>query len=165
MPPGFHLTTTTTGVTLFPAVTRIEGRRAAEARVILFPGKGDGAYGLGVTDLTDRSQWMGMLIRRDGSAVLAKVAGGRELVEGDWKVHEAIVRPDSTGYATNVLRVDVGPDEVVFLANGKRIGAMPRTVLPRQAEVGFRMGPALNMHVTIFDLITPMAPVPVKKTP
>jgi hypothetical protein len=165
MAPGFHLTTSASGATLFPTGMVIEGRRAAEARVILFPGSGSGAYGLGVTDLADRSQWMGILIRRDGSAVLAKVAGGRELIEGDWKVHEAIVRPDSTGYATNVLRVDVGPDEVVFLANGKRIGAMPRTILPRQAEVGFRMGPALNMHITTFDLITPLAPVPPKRTP
>jgi hypothetical protein len=165
MPPGFHLTTTTTGVTLFPAATKIEGRRAAEARVILFPGKGEGDYGLGVTDLADRSQWMGVLVRRDGSVAFAKVAAGRELIEGAWQVHEAIVKPDSTGYATNVLRVEVGTDEVAFLANGKRIGGVPRSVVPRSSEVAFRMGAPLNMHITIFDLITPMAPVPVKRTP
>ena len=100
-----------------------------------------------------------------GPAVLAKVAGGRELIEGTWQRQEAVVRPNTTGYATNVLRVEVGPDEVVFLANGKRLGAMPRSVLPRQGEVAFRMGASLNMHITIFDLITPMAPVPVRKTP
>jgi hypothetical protein len=165
MAPGFHLTTTGSGVTLFPAATRIEGRRAAEVRVILFPGTGEGAYGLGVSNVNARGEWVGMLIRRDGSVALAKVQAGRELLEGVWQKHPAIVTPDSTGYATNVLRVDVGPDEVVFLANGKRIGAMPRSVVPAPGEVAFRMGEALNMHITIFDLITPMAPVPPKRTP
>jgi hypothetical protein len=165
MAPGFHLTTTASGATLFPMGVAIEGRRAAEARVILFPGTGEGAYGLGVTNLGNPREWMGMLIRRDGRIVLAKVEAGREIIEGTWTSHEAIVRPDSTGYATNVLRMEVGTDEVIFLANGKRIGAMPRTLMPARSGVAFRMGPALNMHVTTFDLITPMAPVPVKRAP
>lgn len=121
MAPGFHLTTTTTGATLFPTGVTIEGRRAAE-----------------------------------------------ELL-GAWQAAEAVVRPDSNGYSTNVLRMDVGSDEVVFSANGKRIGTMPRSLLPARAGIAFRMGAALKMHVTTFDLITPMAPVPVpvpvKRTP
>jgi hypothetical protein len=165
MAPGFHLTTTSSGTTLFPTGLAIEGRRAAEAKVILFPGKGDGAYGLGVTNLDATQQWVGMLVRRDGSVALARVQRGGEELIGPWQAAEAIMRPDSNGYATNVLRMQVGADEVVFLANGKPILSMPRSVLPARSGVAFRMGPALNMHVTTFDLITPMAPVPAKKTP
>ncbi|HQW66094.1 MAG TPA: hypothetical protein PLJ23_03585 [Gemmatimonadales bacterium] len=165
MAPGFHLTTSASGATLFPTGMVIEGRRAAEARVILFPGSGSGAYGLGVTNLDAPQQWVGMLVRRDGSVAVARVQRGGEELIGAWQPAEAVVRPDSTGYATNVLRMQVGADDVVFLANGKPIGSMPRSLLPARSGVAFRMGPALNMHVTTFDLITPMAPVPAKRTP
>lgn len=165
MAPGFHLTTTTAGATLFPTGTPIEGRRGAEARVILFPGKGEGAYGLGVTNLDATQQWVGLLVRRDGTVAVARVQRGGEELIGTWQAAEAVARPDSNGYATNVLRMDVGTEDVVFLANGKRIGTMPRSLLPARSGIAFRMGAALNMHVTTFDLIAPMAPVPAKKTP
>jgi len=165
MAPGFHLTTSSSGATLFPTGLVIEGRRAAEARVILFPGSGSGAYGLGVTNLDAPQQWVGMLVRRDGSVAVARVQRGGEELIGAWQAAEAVVRPDSTGYATNVLRMDIGSEEVLFSANGKRIGTMPRSLLPTRSGIAFRMGPALNMHVTTFDLITPMAPVPAKRTP
>lgn len=166
MAPGFHLTTTSSGTTLFPTGHPIDGRRGAEAKVILFPGSGSGAYGLGVTSLDAPQQWVGMLVRRDGSVALARVDAGRETPMTGWKSAEPVARPDSSGYSTNLLRIAIGTDEVVFLANGKSIGSMPRSALPARGAIAFRMGAALNMHVTTFDLITPMAPVPAaKKTP
>ena len=165
MAPGFHLTTTTSGANLFPTDQRIVGRRGAEAKVILFPGTGGSAYGLGVIDLDAPDSWVGVLVRRNGSVAVARVQRGMEQ-PGSWAPAEAVVKPDSNGYATNLLRIAIGTDEVVFLANGKSIGSMPRSSLPNRPAIAFRMGPALNMHVTTFDMITPMAPVPaVKKTP
>lgn len=165
MAPGFHLTTTAAGTTLFPTGQRIVGRRGAETTVILFPGSGMGAYGLGVTDLDSPELWMGLLVRRDGSVAVTRVRrGAEELVA--WQAAEAVAKPDSNGYSTNLLRIALGTDEVVFLANGKRVGSMPRSSLPARPAIAFRMGAGLNMHVTTFDLITPMAPVPAaKKTP
>lgn len=165
MAPGFHLTTTASGATLFPTGMVIDGRRSAEAKVILFPGTGEGAYGIGVTNLDATQQWVGLLVRRDGSVAVAQVQRGGEELIGAWQRVEPVMRPDSNGYATNVLRMEVGSEEVVFLANGKRIGAMPRSLLPARSGVAFRMGAGLNMHVTTFDLITPMAPVPAKRAP
>ena len=166
MAPGFHLTTTTAGTTLFPTGHVVEGRRGAEAKVILFPGTGTGAYGLGVVNLDAPQQWVGMLVHRDGSVAVARVERGRETPVAAWQPAEGVARPDSNGYSTNLLRIAIGTEEVVFLANGKSIGSMPRSLLPARPAIAFRMGPGLNMHVTSFDLITPMAPVPVaKKTP
>lgn len=165
MAPGFHLTTTAAGATLYPSDQRIVGRRGAEAKVILFPGTGGGAYGLGVTDLDAPGEWVGALVRRDGSVAVARVQRGMEQ-PASWNPAEAVARPDSNGYSTNLLRIAIGTDEVVFLANGKPIGSMPRSSLPARPAIAFRMGPGLNMHVTSFDMITPMAPVPAaKKTP
>ncbi len=165
MAPGFHLTTTAAGATLYPSDQRIVGRRGAEAKVILFPGTGGGAYGLGVTNLDAPGEWVGALVRRDGSVAVARVQRGMEQ-PASWNPAEAVARPDSNGYSTNLLRIAIGTDEVVFLANGKPIGSMPRSSLPARPAIAFRMGPGLNMHVTSFDMITPMAPVPAaKKTP
>ena len=165
MAPGFHLTTTTSGATLFPTDQRIVGRRGAEAKVILFPGTGSGTYGLGVTDLDAPDSWVGVLVRRDGSVGVGRVQRGAQQPVS-WQPAEAVAKPDSNGYSTNLLRIAIGTDEVVFLANGKSIGSMPRSSLPNRPAIAFRMGPALNMHVTTFDMITPMAPVPAaKKTP
>lgn len=165
MAPGFHLTTTSAGTILFPSGQRIVGRRGAEAKVILFPGTGSGAYGLGVTDLDAPDSWVGALVRRDGSVAVGRVQRGLEAPVA-WQPTDAVAKPDSTGYATNLLRIAIGTDEVVFLANGKPIGSLPRASLPARPAIAFRMGPGLNMHVTTFDLITPMAPVPpTKKSP
>ncbi len=165
MPPGFHLTTTAAGVTLTPADSRIAGRRAAEARVILFPGTGSGAYGLGIADLDAPGSWTGLLVRRDGTVALATLADGRETLQSPWQGGEGVVTPDSTGYATNVFRIEIGGGAITWLANGKRLMVVERPTLPRVAEVAFRMGAGLNMHITIFDLITPLAPVPARRTP
>lgn len=165
MAPGFHLTTTAAGATLYPSDQRIVGRRGAEAKVILFPGTGGGAYGLGVTNLDAPGEWVGALVRRDGSVAVTRVQRGMEQPV-PWTPAEAVAKPDSNGYSTNLLRIAIGTDEVVFLANGKSIGSMPRASLPARPAIAFRMGPGLNMHVTSFDMITPMAPVPAaKKTP
>ncbi|MBL0180403.1 MAG: hypothetical protein IPP98_15000 [Gemmatimonadetes bacterium] len=163
MAPGFHLTTTTSGATLYPTGHVVEGRRGAEAKVILFPGTGSGAYGLGVTSLDAPGEWVGVLVRRDGSVAVARVERGRETPVAAWQPAPAVARPDSNGYSTNLLRIAIGTDEVSFLVNGKVIGSMPRTSLPNRPAIAFRMGPALNMHVTTFDMITPMAPVPAAK--
>ncbi len=157
MPPGFHLTTTTTGVTLFPTGSTMTGRRAAEVKVILFPGKETSEYGLVIVNIDDPTEWMGVLVTRDG-AILTSARPGRTGLRGTEHGPEGVAVPDSSGYATNILRVEVGVDSATFLANGKRIGVIPRAALPKRAEVGFRMGMGLNMHVTIFDLITPLAP-------
>jgi hypothetical protein len=158
MPPGFHLTTTTTGVTLFPSGSTMAGRRVAETKVILFPGAESGPYGLVVLDPEYPQAWQGVLVERNGAVRQTTSIRGRVLTVGSYSRHEAMVIPDSSGFATNILRVEIDADSALFLANGKRIGAIPRGELPANAEVGFRLGERLNMHITTFDLITPLAP-------
>lgn len=158
MPPGFHLTTTTTGVTLFPSGSVIGQRRAAEAKAILFPGTAGGPYGLVIVNLDNPKEWQGILLQRAGGVGHTVARSDQTLTMGSFAARAGVVVPDSTGFATNVLRVEIGSDSARFLANGVGIGAIARADLPKRAEVGFRMGEGLNMHVTIFDLITPLAP-------
>jgi len=156
MPPGFHLTSGAAGATFVPDGSRILGRRIAETRVVLFPGTGAEGFGITLVDLDAPARSLGFLIRRSGEAAVVARDGDRETVLVPWAAHAAIKAPDSTGYATNALRLELTPATIRFLVNGAEVLARPRDGTPARMEAGFRIGAGLNMHVTTFDLGTPM---------
>ena len=67
------------------------------------------------------------------------------------------------GTAKNILRVEVGPTEIAFSANGKDIANVPRAGLATDGVFGFRVGKDLNMHISTLDVTQRLAPIPVKK--
>jgi hypothetical protein len=82
----------------------------------------------------------------------------------DWKANDAILPHPGKEAVKNVLRVDVGPTDVVFQANGKEVARIPRlSNLNFEGNFGFRMGQDTNVHLARLDITQKLAPVPVKK--
>ena len=76
----------------------------------------------------------------------------------------AAVKPHpGEGTAHNILRVLVQGDSVVFSANGQRITALDRRDLPLDGAFGFRVGKDVNLHVSNLDLVTRLAPFPIRR--
>lgn len=159
MPPGFHLTTTTSGVTLAVAGSEAPARRHAAARVILFPPGStlDEGYGMIMVDHRFPDSWLAFLVRRGGEVgVMSRRAGSTTMVE-PWRRVAAVALPDTTGFVENLLAVEADPEWLTFLVNDSVAARVPRSAAPPGSEVGFRVGAGLNMHVTSFDLVRPMA--------
>ena len=167
MPPGWHITMGPGGL-LYPAGKTASGNFVLQAEMFLFPGEGQQEYGLFLggqaIEAASPPQYLAFVARRDGqAAVLKRTAAGVEPILG-WKANDAVVaHSGGDGTAKNVLRVEVGPAEIAFTANGKEIAKLPRAGLPTSGTFGFRVGRDLNMHVSTLDVTERLAPVPVKK--
>jgi hypothetical protein len=73
----------------------------------------------------------------------------------DWTPHPAVQSADSTGQATNVLRVSAAPDSVRFAVNGTQVAALPAGVRTT-GLVGLRVNHNLDVHIGALK-ITPAA--------
>jgi hypothetical protein len=163
MPPGWHVTTGP-GALLFPStLSELGGNFSLESQIFLFPGTAQDEYGvfIGGTGLAgdDPAEYTAFVIRRDGqAAVLARTRAGARTVAA-WRSNTAIV-PHAGGSdpVKNVLRVDVDPATVSFVVNGAKVLEVPRADIRSAGRVGFRIGPALNLHITSLDVTQRLAP-------
>ena len=165
MPPGWHITTGPAAILYDPA-NQARGRFAVDAEIHLFPGQGNDGYGvfIGVTNLGEHESWTAFLLTRDGSATIEKRQGGSTVVLYP-PTKAAPVKPHSGGEGTalNTLRVLVQGDSAIFSANGQRITAISARELPVEGVFGFRVGRNVNLHITNLDLVTRLAPFPVRR--
>ncbi len=153
MPPGWHITTGPAAILYDPANTA-SGTFRIQSTIFLFdPGQRHReAYGifLGGRDLDGANQsYVYFLIRDSGEFLLKRRAGAATSVIRDWSPTPAIMR--HTGgeeNAKNVLAVEAGPDEVVFMINGQAVATVPRNELQADGIVGLRVNHALNLHVS-----------------
>lgn len=168
MPPGWHVTMGPGGL-LYPAGKTASGNFVLQAEMFLFPGDGQQEYGLflgGQAIEGDAAvpQYLAFVARRDGQAAVLKRTGAQVEPVLGWKANDAVVaHPGGDGTAKNLLRVEVGPAEIAFTANGKEIAKLPRAGLPTSGTFGFRVGRDLNMHISTLDVTERLAPIPVKK--
>ncbi|HEY5545372.1 MAG TPA: hypothetical protein VIK50_04910 [Gemmatimonadaceae bacterium] len=165
MPPGWHITTGPAAILYNPA-NQTRGRFAVEAEIFLFPGDSDEGYGvfLGGSHLDEgAASWTAFLITRDGSASIEKRQNNA--VHSVYPpTKSAAVKPHTgEGTAHNILRVLVQGDSVIFSANGERIAALFSRDLPLEGTFGFRIGKDVNLHVSNLDLVTRLAPFPVRR--
>lgn len=162
MPPGWHITTGP-GVVLFEPGTTARGRFVLEAETFLFPGDSAEGYGLllGGRDLESAgARYLAFLVRRDGSAAVERMAGaepGRTALVA-WTRHGAILPQAGKDTAKNVLRVEVEADAATFLVNGAVVAELPRGADDFDGLVGFRIGAAINVHITNLDVTARRAP-------
>ena len=165
MPPGWHITTGPASILYDPA-NQGRGRYAIEAEIFLFPGESNEGYGvfLGGAGLeSPRPAWTAFLITRDGSALIEKRLDNSSTVIYPL-TRAASVKPHSgQGTAHNIIRVLVQGDSVVFSANGERITAVPSGDFPLDGAFGFRVGNKVNLHISNLDLVTRLAPFPVRR--
>jgi hypothetical protein len=163
MPPGWHVTTGP-GALLYHPEHAAKGNFAVETAIFLFPGESAEEYGLflGGSRLgpSESPVYVAFVARRDGKgAVLQR--GGPALV--DWTSSDAILPQAGTTNAKNVLRVDAGPVDVVFTANGKEVAKLGRAGLAIDGAFGLRIGKGINVHASRLDITHRLAPVPVRK--
>ncbi len=164
MAPGWHVTTGT-GALLYHPDHQVKANFAVEAEVFLFPGKSQEEYGIFAGgrgfDATEMPAYIAFVARRDGQGAILR-RGGPAVV--DWTANTAIApHPGTDDTVKNVLRVDAGPVDVVFTANGKEVARIPRAGLALDGYVGFRAGRNMNLHASRLDITHKLAPVPVKK--
>jgi hypothetical protein len=165
MPPGWHVTTTEQGVTLLPKDRTVSPRYGIEVELFLFPDPSDSPLGVALEPAGgDGSRHIQLLMRRDGMASIVARTGSREDVLAAWKADTA-VKAHAGGVIKYVLRIMREDNSLSFAINGRPFFTIeaPRdftTVVP-----GLRIGPGLNLHISRFDLITPLAPAPPPKQP
>jgi hypothetical protein len=165
MPPGWHITTGPASI-LYDAVNQARGRFAVDAEIHLFPGTSDEGYGvfIGGSTRQDGESWIAFLITRDGSATIERrTAGSTTTLYPRTRAPSIKPHPGGEGTAFNAIRVLVQGDSAVFSANGQRITAIPTRDLPVEGTFGFRVGKNLNLHITNLDLVTRLAPFPVRR--
>ena len=165
MAPGWHVTTGPAALLYHPAYpTKNTDNFAVETEIFLFPGTSQEEYGIFIAGKTlgpqERPSYLSFLARRDGQGMIRR-GGGEPAV--DWKVNDGIVPQSGTQNAKNILRVEAGPTDIVFLANGKEVARTSRERTDLSGHFGLRIGKDLNMHVSRLDVTHKLAPVPVKK--
>jgi hypothetical protein len=152
MPPGWHITAHGPGALLGDSAWTLAGPGVIETDIFLFPGESTEGYGLFLGGSGLRSgdpQWVGVLLRRDGSVAVVRQQRGSTRAEREWVQHEAIKPGDAKDAVKNALRVDVGQDTTSIRVNGTVVLEVPTSALgsPR-GVVGLRVGRGLNLHVT-----------------
>lgn len=169
MPPGWHVTTTSAGVVMHPVNRTIEGRYAVEVEAHWFanreggewttPGEAPWGITLDHPDATpEQPRRMQFLIRKDGKVRIQVQDGAEVIPVADWTADSTVKGHDGTGIVTYVLRMEYVDERVRFAVNGKEVLNVQVGPAPYPVKPGLTVGPGLNLHVSRFDLITPLAP-------
>ncbi|TVP42500.1 MAG: hypothetical protein EA350_15585 [Gemmatimonadales bacterium] len=161
MAPGWHIETGPSGI-FYRHEFRGQGTFALESEIHLFdPGERRESFGVffGGSALHDPEtrRYAYFLVRRDGSFMIRE-RRGTELVDvAGWTEHEAVQgwddRPEGATSVPNVLRVEAGETEVVFLVNGQEVRRVPRADVAVDGHFGLRVNHNLNLHVTRVGLV------------
>jgi hypothetical protein len=138
-----------------------------EAEIHLFPGDNNEGYGvfLGGSNLDGRNaSWVAFLLTRDGSASIERRHNGAtNVLYAPTKSAAIRPHPGGDGTAHNVMRVLVQGDSAILFANGQRVTAVGVQGTVTEGIFGFRIGNGVNLHVTNLDLVTRLAPFPVRR--
>jgi hypothetical protein len=167
MAPGWHVTTGPAALLYHPDLqTKNTDNFAVEAEFFLFPGTSQEEYGifLGGKHLTpqERPSYVQFVARRDGMGQIRR-GSGEPIV--DWRANDAILPHPGKETVKNILRVEAGPADIVFSANGKEVARIARAGTNTNLEgyLGLRIGKDINIHISRLDVTRKLAPVPVKK--
>ena len=157
MPPGWHLTTATSGI-MWRAADSARGTYEVSSKLHLFPSQGghSEAFGLfvGGAGLAGAAQrYTYFLIRGDGTFKVKAMNGTRtrDLTPG-WTPSPAIVQAKADGPVANVVTVAVTKDKVSFKVNGTEVWSGPVTGLDVAGIAGLRVNHNLSLHVETLDL-------------
>jgi hypothetical protein len=161
MGKGFHVTAGPAAI-YWNAANNAKGNYSVAATFTqMKPAAHAEGYGLIISghDLTwpDES-YLYFLVRQDGKFLINHRANDstvHKLV--NWTDNAAINKVPDGGKATNALRIDVLPKDVVFLVNGKEVQRLPRTNIDGNAAgagttgfTGLRINHNLDVHVDGF---------------
>ncbi len=161
MPPGWHITTTDQGVSTFPRDVTVQGRWGIEVELFLFPKPSDEPFGI-VVESNDPSGPDGgaelrFLLRQDGMVSATARHGTTTQVLVPWK-RDSTLKAHAGDVERHVLRVLHESGTLAFSVDGTEVLAVPTGGANPRATPGLRVGRGLNLHVSRFDVITPLAP-------
>ena len=160
MPPGYHVTTGP-AATLFNPAHRAEGIFTLESEIFLFPNSSDGEYGLfiGGADLPAEGRaYTAFVARHDGAIAVLRRSGSVVTPVVAWTRHDSVRTRVAEDAVRNVLRVAIERAAVVFSVNGAEVARVPRDSIVTDGLFGFRLGEAMNVHVTTLDFLRRLAP-------
>jgi hypothetical protein len=160
MAPGWHVTTTDQGASLFAGGKSLSGPWGIEAEIFLFPRPSDAPFGIILEDRDARpagSRQLRFLMRRDGTAALVARHGGVDTMLVSW-VADTAVKAHTGGVDKYLLRVMHENATLAFSVNGRDMLSLPTGGADHASVPGLRIGPGINLHVSRYDLITPLAP-------
>ncbi len=161
MPPGWHLTTTNQGVTLFPDTPHpMSGAWGVEMEFFLFPepsGEGVGIALLPTTE-SEHSGELRLLLRRDGQVSATVIAGSDTVTLAPWTSDTSVVPHDGKEIKQYVMRVMHQGDQLTLSVDGRERLRLPIGPNVQNPVAGIRAGAGLNLHIARFDLIRPLAP-------
>lgn len=162
MAPGWHITTGP-GTLLFNPGVQAAGRFRLETELFFFPNPTDQPLGLfvGGTGLDGPRagvQWLGLLIRRDGTAGVMQNHGTDHHPIVPYAKADSLPPHPGNGTPRVTLAIDVEADSVRFFVNRGRVAAVARADLTLDGPFGFRVGQGLNLHVVRLDYTTKLAP-------
>jgi hypothetical protein len=169
MPPGWHITTGP-GTILYNPRQTCEGSCRIEAEIYLFPGKGDGGYGVFLSGFELGEQEAGpnyevFMLRWDGAHT-----------RGNWikgiRMPAAAFRPEMSQFVEkglpakpvkNVITIEIDKEENgdyvgQFFVNGNRLYREHHLARsfgrqPYLGTVGLRVDAGVNLHVTRLDVV------------
>ncbi len=157
MPPGWHVTTTEAGVVLFPNAATVSGRWGIEVELFLFPNPSDEGLGIVVEGVDEEGQYR-FLMRRDGQASLEARSGAMVVTPQPWTTDTVATPHDGTGVIKYTMRLMNESGHLAFSINGHEMFAHAVEGDGPVVVPGLRIGRGLNVHVSRFDLVTPLAP-------
>lgn len=153
MTPGWHITTGPAGI-MYHEDSTATGNFRVESTIHLFPtnGRDREAFGifLGGTDLDGPDQsYLYFLLRNTGEFLIKRREGSETSTVTPWTAAPSMVKwdPSMEGTATNVLKVEAGPEQVTFSVNDRQVASLPRAQIRVDGIVGFRVNHGLNLHL------------------
>jgi hypothetical protein len=161
MPPGWHLTTTDQGVTLYPASPMaMQGEWGVEMEFFLFPAPSEDGVGIALmpTAKSEHTGELRLLMRRDGQLSATVLSPSDTMVLAPWTSDTGVVAHDGEEIKQYVLRVEHRGDVLTVSLDGRPRLSLPIGPNVQHPVAGIRAGRGLNLHVSRFDLIRPLAP-------
>lgn len=162
MPPGWHITTTTQGATLFPAAAQpLTGKWAVEMELFLFPDPSSEGAGIVLAQpATPEIGEMRVMLRHDGQVAMEVHSAAGDRVVAGWTADTAAEAHDGSETKRYVLRVSLTNGTLAAAVNGREMLSL--ALRPDHAAgtsvAGMRVGAGLNLHVTRFDVTRSLAP-------
>lgn len=161
MPPGWHVTTTDQGVTLFPSTPRpMTGRWGVGMEFFLFPQPSDEGVGIALraTSGEAANHEVHFVLRRDGQVAMVAQRDTESRMVVPWTADTAAPVHDGEEVKLYTLRLDHEPGVLMFVVNGRARIVFETDGMEYAPAAGIRAGKGLNLHIARFDLIEPLAP-------
>jgi hypothetical protein len=162
MAPGWHITTRPGAVVFEPSYVG-RGRFTLEAETFLFPGTSQSGLGLMVGGRHldgPAAEYTAFVLRRDGHVAVQRHAGGTTTTLVEWTRGTSVATAASNGPVRNVIRVDVDQAVARLLVNGTVVAEVARPAEEFAGQVGLRIGPDTDVHVSTLDLTLKLAQPP-----